>query len=37
VTPASSGELRQLLEHPGLSTILRACIERVLAQREREV
>ena len=37
VTPASSGELRQLLDHPGLSRILRVCVERVLAQREREV
>jgi hypothetical protein len=37
LTSAGSGELRDLLEHPGLSLILRACAERVLAQRGGEV
>jgi hypothetical protein len=37
LTSAGSGELRDLLEHPGLSRILRACAERVLAQRGGEV
>ncbi len=37
LTSAGSGELRDLLAHPGLSRLLRACAERVLAEREREV
>lgn len=37
LTSASSGELRDLLTIPGIRLILRACAERVLAQRERGV
>jgi hypothetical protein len=37
LTSAGTGELRDLLAHPALSRLLRACVERVLAEREREV
>lgn len=37
LTSAGTGELTDLLSHPSLSRILRACVERVLAQRGREV
>lgn len=37
LTGASSGELRDLLTVPGVSRILHACAERVLAERERGV
>jgi hypothetical protein len=37
LTGARSRELRELLESPGLSRILRACAERVLAERVSEV
>jgi hypothetical protein len=37
LTSAGTGELRDLLSHPSLSRILRACVERVLAERSREV
>jgi hypothetical protein len=37
LTSAGTGELRDLLDHPALSRLLRACVERVLAERGREV